>query len=106
METEITVDLLVPASVNPGSGRRGARLIGHDVRAARIVRGLDGAIVDADVMTLSALDRNDPRTFDLRVDGRKRRDTPFEFGDACVVRRLPPLVHRAYDLAHATTDPT
>lgn len=69
VDTEIAVDLLVPASVSPGSGRRAARLVGHDIRAARIVRGLDGAIVDADVMTLVALDRNDPRTFDLRVAG-------------------------------------
>jgi hypothetical protein len=59
VDTEIAVDLLVPASVSPGSGRR----------AARIVRGLDGAIVDADVMTLDALDENDPRAIDVRVAG-------------------------------------
>lgn len=69
VDTEIAVDLLVPASGSPSSGRRAARLIGHDVRAARIVRGLDGAIVDADVMTLDALDENNSRAFDVRVAG-------------------------------------
>lgn len=68
-ETHVAVDLLVPASVSPGSGRRAARLPGHDSRAARIVRGLDGAIVDADVMTLAALEDNDARALDVRVAG-------------------------------------
>jgi hypothetical protein len=45
--TEVTVDLLVPGSVSPGRGRRATDLAGHDRRAARIVRGLEGAIVDA-----------------------------------------------------------
>lgn len=69
IETEVAIDLLVPASVSPGSGRRAARLPGHDNRAARIVRGLDGAIVDADVMTLSSLDGDDARGFEIRVAG-------------------------------------
>jgi len=69
INTDVAVDLLVPASVSPGSGRRAARLPGHDSRAARIVRGLDGAVVDADVMTLVALDESDSRTFDVRVAG-------------------------------------
>src|SRR5687768_13688290 len=51
---EVAVDLLVPASASPGKGRRAARLPGHDTRVARIVRGLDGALVDADVMTLGS----------------------------------------------------
>lgn len=65
----VAVDLLVPASVSPGAGRRAARLPGHDARAARIVKGLDGALVDADVMTLVALEPNDRRVFDIRVAG-------------------------------------
>jgi hypothetical protein len=69
LDTDIAVDLLVPASVSPAAGRRAARLPGHDVRAARIVKGLDGAIVDADVMHLAALDATDARGFDLRVAG-------------------------------------
>jgi hypothetical protein len=68
-DTKVAIDLLVPASVSPGTGRRSARLPGHDSRAARIVRGLEGAIIDADVMRLPALDTSDTRTFDLRVAG-------------------------------------
>lgn len=66
---DVPIDLLVPASVSPGAGRRAARLPGHDFRAARIVRGLDGAIVDADVMTLAALEEHDQRSFEVRVAG-------------------------------------
>ena len=69
VDTEVAVDLLVPASVSPGTGRRAARLPGHDSRAARIVKGLEGAIVDADVMRLVALDQADARAFDIRVAG-------------------------------------
>jgi len=69
VDTEVAIDLLVPASVSPGTGRRAARLPGHDSRAARIVRGLDGTIVDADVMGLVALEASDARAFDVRVAG-------------------------------------
>ncbi len=69
VDTEVAVDLLVPASVSPGSGRRAARLPGHDTRAARIVPGLDGAIVDADTMRVDALEATDGRAFDIRVAG-------------------------------------
>lgn len=69
VDAEVAVDLLVPVSVSPGSGRRAARLPGHDTRSARIVSGLDGAIVDADVMKLASLDETDPRSFDIRVAG-------------------------------------
>lgn len=69
VDASIAVDLLVPASVSPGTGRRAARLPGHDTRAARIVHGLDGAIVDADVMRLAALEEGDARSVDVRVAG-------------------------------------
>lgn len=69
VDTEVAVDLLVPASVSPGTGKRAARLPGHDFRAARIVKGLDGAIVDADVMRVDALAGTDARAFDVRVAG-------------------------------------
>lgn len=69
VDANIAIDLLVPASVSPGTGRRAARLPGHDTRAARIVRGLEGAIVDAEVMTLTALEDGDTRAVDLRVAG-------------------------------------
>jgi hypothetical protein len=68
-EAKIAVDLLVPASVSPGKGRRAARLPGHDTRAARIVNGLEGALVDVDEMKLQALDASDTRTIDVRVAG-------------------------------------
>lgn len=68
-ETEVAVDLLVPSSVSPGTGKRAARLPGHDPRAARIVKGLDGAIVDAELMTLRSLDAGDTRAIDVRVAG-------------------------------------
>lgn len=67
--TEVGVDLLVPASVSPGKGRRAARLRGHDARAARIVHGLDGALIDADRLRLTALEPDDRRVFELRVAG-------------------------------------
>lgn len=67
--TEVTIDLLVPASISPGKGRRAARLAGHGARSARIVRGLDGIIVDSDVMSVAALDSSDDRMFDIRVAG-------------------------------------
>lgn len=65
----VSIDLLVPQAVSPGQGRRAAHLPGHDPRAARIVRGLEGALVDVDVMSLTALDPQDPRAFDIRVAG-------------------------------------
>jgi hypothetical protein len=68
-DADVAVDLLVPASVSPGTGRRAARLPGHDSRVARIVKGLDGALVDADTMHLGALEPSDPRSFDVRVAG-------------------------------------
>ena len=67
--TEFAIDLLVPASISPGRGRRAARLSGHDARSARIVRGLEGVIADADVMGVRALDASDVRKFDVRVAG-------------------------------------
>ncbi len=67
--TEVQIDLLVPASVSPGKGRRSAMLPGHDARAARIVRGIEGVLVDADVMKVAALDAADGRALDVRVAG-------------------------------------
>ncbi len=66
-DADVEIDLMVPESVSPGTGRRAARLPGQDIRAARIVRGLEGALIDADVMRLAALDPSDTRTIDVRV---------------------------------------
>jgi hypothetical protein len=68
-ETEVAVDLLVPASVSPGKGRRAARLKGHDANAARIVNGLEGALVDSEIMTISSFEESDSRLIDVRVAG-------------------------------------
>jgi hypothetical protein len=69
-KTQVAVDLLVPATVAPGGGRRAARLSGHDARAARIVAGLEGALVDAEIMTITSLEPDvDKRAHDLRVAG-------------------------------------
>ncbi len=69
VDIDVGIDLLVPASISPGTGRRAAKLTGHDARAARVVHGLEGAVVDADVMTLKALDVDDSRAIDIRVAG-------------------------------------
>lgn len=68
-EVVVPVDLMVPESVKPGAGRRAARLPGHAPSAARIVRGLDGALVDADIMRVGALAPSDTRTVACRVAG-------------------------------------
>lgn len=65
----VQVDLLVPEAVSPGKGRRAARLPGHEPTAARIVRGLEGVLVDQDLLTLRALDPDDARTVEAKVAG-------------------------------------
>lgn len=69
LQVPIQIDLLVPRSVSPGSGRRAARLRGHEPRAARIVHGLEGTLVDVDRLTLSSLEATDPRVLSARVAG-------------------------------------
>ena len=68
-KTEVCIDLLVPAKVSPGKGRRAARLTGHDARVARKVVGLEGALVDLDRMQLGSLAKIDPRMFEVQVAG-------------------------------------
>ena len=66
-----SLDLLVPVSVRPEASQ-GTTLwsaAGHDSRAVRIVKGLDGAIVEAEVMRLAVLDESEQRVCDLRVAG-------------------------------------
>ena len=67
--TPVAIDLLVPDSVSPGQGRRAADLPGHDRKAARKVRGLEGAIVDSNRMQLASLTAEDPRVVEMRVGG-------------------------------------
>ena len=68
-DAAVAIDLLVPSAVSPGKGRRSARLPGHDSRAARIVRGLEGALVDADVLGVRSFEPADGRVVEIRVAG-------------------------------------
>lgn len=68
-DAAVPIDLLVPSGASPQSGRRAARLAGHEARTARKTVGIEGALVDADVMRLEALDPSDKRYFDIRVAG-------------------------------------
>jgi hypothetical protein len=52
-----------------GPGTRGARLGPHGKRAARRVKGLEGALVDRERRVIAALDPDDTRTAELRVAG-------------------------------------
>ena len=62
------VDLLVPQIVGGRRGR-GADLGVHGNRAARQVRGLEGALVMRSTMTIGSLSTGDHRSFDLQVAG-------------------------------------
>ena len=64
----IQFDLLVPEAV-AGPGRRGARLSGHGRRAARRVKGLEGALVDHEVRELHSFDPDDSRSAHVAVAG-------------------------------------
>ncbi|MCK5689275.1 hypothetical protein KAI87_08395 [Myxococcota bacterium] len=66
---EVSIDLMVLSNMSSGKGRRSARLKGHDSRVARKVVGLEGALIDLDLMPLGSLSENDPRVLDIRVAG-------------------------------------
>lgn len=98
---DMPVDLLVPEAVS-GPGRRGARLAGHDKRAARKVRGLEGTLVQKQSTLITSLEPGDGRSFQILVAGPtallvaklhklwERRDAPgrLEDKDAADVFRL------------------
>ena len=98
---DIQVDLLVPEAVG-GSGRRGARLEGHDKMTARKVEGLEGALIENEVVSIGSLGAGDDRRFDIRMAGPsalvvaklhklwERRDAPrrLENKDAADIFRL------------------
>ena len=69
LTVEVPVDLLVPDRLVTTPGRRSAPLKGHDQRTARRVRGIEGALVDADLLAIEALDPQDDRRVSLRVAG-------------------------------------
>lgn len=62
------VDLLVPEAVG-GGGRRGARLGVHGNKAARKVRGLEGALVSRSPRKIDSLTPSDPRSAIIEVAG-------------------------------------
>ncbi len=66
----IPVDLMVPDALSKGSrSDRGGRIPPHSKAATRRTVGLEAAVVDHEVHTISALDPSDTRTFDARVAG-------------------------------------
>lgn len=56
LDINVQVDLLVPTTVSPGTGRRAARLPGHGVNAARKVDGLEGVLVDLGEHDIASLE--------------------------------------------------
>ena len=53
-----------------GRGARAARLPPHGKRAMRRARGLEAAVVDYEVISVSSLAADDERSFDVHVAGR------------------------------------
>lgn len=64
----VQVDLLVPEAVGGRIGR-GADLGVHGNRAARQVRGLEGALVSRQPMTVEAMATGDDRAYEINVAG-------------------------------------
>jgi hypothetical protein len=70
LDIDVQVDLLVPTTVGPGTGRRAARLPGHGVYAARKVDGLEGVLVDLAEHGIASLEPAvDPRVVRTKVAG-------------------------------------
>lgn len=65
----IPVDLIVPEGASSGVGRRGARIPPHGMRAARRAVGLEAALVDHGLITVTALDPSDTRQVTVEVAG-------------------------------------
>ena len=82
------VDLLVPETLASRPGRRAAHLDGHGRRTARLVQGLEGAVVDNASHVIAALQPGDARRASIRVAG------PAAL-----------LVSKAYKLADRIADP-
>jgi len=69
-DVDVQVDLLVPATVSPGAGRRAARLPGHRANVARKVDGLEGVLVDLEEHDIASLEpAADPRVVRAKVAG-------------------------------------
>ncbi len=68
-DKRVSVDLLIAESLASPTGRRAARLSGHETGAVLKVPGLEAAVVDADIMTIEAIETGDVRSFEVRVAG-------------------------------------
>lgn len=64
----IYLDIMVPEAL-AGPGTRGARLGPHGKRAARRAKGLEGALIDREHLTIRALDPGDDRSVTMWVAG-------------------------------------
>ena len=67
--TDFEVDVMVPERYAPAAGRRSVRLPPHDKMIARKALGLEGAIIDHDLVEVGALAGADPRRFTVRLAG-------------------------------------
>jgi hypothetical protein len=66
----LPVDLMTPDALSEGGkSHRGARIPPHSSHATRRTVGLEAAVIDNDLMPISALDPADGRTFNARVAG-------------------------------------
>jgi hypothetical protein len=65
---DVQIDFLVPSQLG-GAGRRAARLGVHGTEVARKASGLEAAVVDRARFTITALEDDDGRTFDISVAG-------------------------------------
>lgn len=92
------VDLMVPASLSPDGGRRGARIPPHSKHATRVARGLEAAVVDHRPMLIAALDPKDERSIEINVAGPA----------ALLVAKLHtrPRAKRWYISTHCSQHPT
>lgn len=61
------IDFLVPEALAGSKGRRAAKLATQGNRLARRTKGLEGALVDHDMMEISAMD--DDRRYEIAVAG-------------------------------------
>lgn len=105
----IPVDLMVPDALSHGGrSHRGARIPPHSNQATRRTVGLEAAVVDNEIRTISALDPDDLRSCEARVAGpaalliakvhkiHERREQPDRLNDKDA--------HDVYRLLVATTD--
>lgn len=65
----VPVDLMVPERMAGAGSRRSGRIAPHADRATRRATGLEAAVVDHTPMTITALDPNDPRAYEMNVAG-------------------------------------